>query len=73
MGLSKPALSRAVAFVPQKNPGSLAITRQSGVGGLEEKGDSTRAAQGLENVKAPNSTRTCSEEILGRGGVAEVG
>lgn len=40
---------------------------------MEEKGDSTRAAQGLENVKAPNSTRTCSEEILGRGGVAEVG
>lgn len=40
---------------------------------MEEKGDSARAVQGLENVKAPNSTRTCSEEILGRGGVAEVG
>lgn len=40
---------------------------------MGEKDDSARAAQGLEDLKALNSRRTCSKEILGRRRVVEVG
>lgn len=71
MGLSKPALSRPVAFFPPREKSrtvSNNLEKQSWrVGG---EGDSGSAVQ---NMKAPNCTRTCSEEVLGRGAAAQVG